>query len=104
MKERSYQDLPQVCPVCKSGERSHWGVGACIVVTYMCGFKVTKTVTNGDIWRVRTECPEAHGLLLAMRAALTEITTQLRLCDYHCQGGSLENNVEFMRLVSLAEN
>ena len=104
MTERAYQDLPEKCPVCKSGKRSQSGVIALMVVVYMCGFKVTKTAHDDAIWRVRTECPEAHGLLLEMRAALTEIVTQLRLCDYHCQGGPLEGNVEFIWLIKLAES
>jgi hypothetical protein len=34
--------------------------------------------------------------------ALSEIVEQLRMCKYECEGGHLENNVEFIRLEEIA--
>ena len=34
--------------------------------------------------------------------ALFEIVEQLKACGYECEGGCLENNVEFIRLEEIA--
>lgn len=34
--------------------------------------------------------------------ALSEIVEQLKMCGYECEGGLLENNVEFIRLEEIA--
>lgn len=70
MSERAYKDLPETCPVCTARQISQDDVIGLLVIHFFCGFGVTKAGSNGAIWRVVRECPEAHGLLLEARTAL----------------------------------